>query len=385
MNDAAGASSSSPHPLVRVGSVLLLLFVFLLGVKGLGDGFNLLGRDLLEAFFETTANPFIGLIVGVLATTLVQSSSVSTSMIVGLVAAPENPLPLANAVPMIMGANIGTTVTNTIVSLAHMGRRNEFRRAFAVATCHDFFNYLSVTVLLPLELATGFLRRTATLLATSLEGAGGFQYESPLRGALSAAMAPIERLGEALFSSQGGLATYLIAVSAALIFVALLMLVRVMRSVVQSRVETFITGVLGSSATLAILVGAVVTVMVQSSSITTSLLVPLAGAGLLRLEQAFPITIGANIGTTVTALLAALALSGPNATAGVEIAVVHLLFNLSGTILVYPIQAIRRLPLRAATRLAEVAVESRKVALLYVAVLFYGVPALLIFLSRVLG
>ena len=98
MSDAAGASSSSPHPLVRVGSVLLLLFVFLLGVKGLGDGFKLLGRDLLEAFFETTANPFIGLIVGVLATTLVQSSSVSTSMIVGLVAAPENPLPLANAV-----------------------------------------------------------------------------------------------------------------------------------------------------------------------------------------------------------------------------------------------------------------------------------------------
>ena len=199
MNDAAGASSSSPHPLVRVGSVLLLLFVFLLGVKGLGDGFKLLGRDLLEAFFETTANPFIGLIVGVLATTLVQSSSVSTSMIVGLVAAPENPLPLANAVPMIMGANIGTTVTNTIVSLAHMGRRNGFRRAFAVATCHDFFNYMSVAVLLPLELTTGFLRRTAILLATSLEGAGGFQYESPLRGALSAAMAPIERLGEALF------------------------------------------------------------------------------------------------------------------------------------------------------------------------------------------
>ena len=113
--------------LVRVGIVLLLLFVFLLGVKGLGDGFKLLGRDLLDAFFTATENPFVGLIVGVLATTLVQSSSVSTSMIVGLVAAPETPLPLANAVPMIMGANIGTTVTNTIVALAHMGRREEFR------------------------------------------------------------------------------------------------------------------------------------------------------------------------------------------------------------------------------------------------------------------
>ena len=385
MNAAAGPSSSSPHPLVRAGTVLLLLFVFLLGVKGLGEGFKLLGSDLLDTFFETTANPFIGLIVGVLATTLVQSSSVSTSMIVGLVAAPENPLPLANAVPMIMGANIGTTVTNTIVALAHMGRRDEFLRAFSVATCHDFFNYMSVAVLLPLELATGFFQSAARLLTTSLEGAGGFRYESPLRGALSAAMAPIEGLGEALFSGQGGLATYLIVVSGALIFGALLLLVKVMRSAAKSRVETFITGVLGSNAVLSIIIGIIVTVMVQSSSITTSLLVPLAGAGILRLDQAFPITIGANIGTTVTALAAALAVSGPNATAGIEIAVVHLLFNLSGTILVYPVRAIRRLPLRAATRLAEVAVESRKVALLYVGVLFYGVPALLIFLSRVLG
>ena len=83
----------------------------------------MLGRDLLEGFFAATENPFIGLMVGILATTLVQSSSVTTSMIVGLVAAPENPLPLANAVPMVMGANIGTTATNTIVALAHMGRR----------------------------------------------------------------------------------------------------------------------------------------------------------------------------------------------------------------------------------------------------------------------
>ena len=130
---------SQPAPvLLRVAVVLVLLFAFLLGVKGLGDAFRLLGQDLLTAFFAATENPFVGLVVGLLATTLVQSSSVSTSMIVGLVAAPENPLPLANAIPMVMGANIGTTVTNTVVSLAHVGRREEFRRAFSVATCHDF-------------------------------------------------------------------------------------------------------------------------------------------------------------------------------------------------------------------------------------------------------
>ena len=369
--------------LVRVGIVLLLLFVFLLGVKGLGDGFKLLGRDLLDAFFTATENPFVGLIVGVLATTLVQSSSVSTSMIVGLVAAPETPLPLANAVPMIMGANIGTTVTNTIVALAHMGRREEFRRAFSVATCHDFFNYMTVAVFLPLELLTGYLRNTATFLATSLEGAGGFRYESPFRNALSTSFAPIQSTAEAFSDGERGQAVFLIIVSAVLIFAALWLLVKVMRAVVLGRVESAVTGVLGSSAVLSIIIGVIVTVMVQSSSITTSLLVPLAGAGVLTLEQAFPITIGANIGTTVTALAASLAVSGPNATAGIEIALVHLLFNLSGMILVYPVKAIRRVPLRAARALADAAVESRKLALVYVAILFYGLPALLIFLTRV--
>ena len=369
--------------LTRTLMVLGLLFVFLLGVKGLGDGFKLLGRDVLDVFFAATENPFVGLVVGLLSTTLVQSSSVSTSMIVGLVAAPENPLPLANAVPMIMGANIGTTVTNTIVSLAHMGRPDEFRRAFSVATCHDFFNYMTVAVFLPLELLTGYLQWIATFLSEALEGvAAGFEYESPLKDALSATMAPIVGLAESLFAGEQGQAVFLILVSAVLIFMALWLLVRVMRTAVQSRVESFITGVLGSSAVLSIVIGVIMTVMVQSSSITTSLLVPLAGAGLLSLQQAFPITIGANIGTTVTALAAALAVSGPNATAGIEIALVHLLFNVSGMILVYPVKAIRHLPLNAARALAEAAVRSRKLALLYVALLFYGVPALLIFLSE---
>ena len=374
---------SQPAPvLLRVAVVLVLLFAFLLGVKGLGDGFKLLGQDFLAAFFAATENPFVGLIVGLLATTLVQSSSVSTSMIVGLVAAPENPLPLANAIPMVMGANIGTTVTNTVVSLAHMGRPEEFQRAFSVATCHDFFNYLTVLVLLPLELLTGYLRGTAAILASAVQGFGGFEYESPLRVVLAVAMAPVERLGASLLGSQGGQAVFLIVVSAGLIFTALLLLVKVMRSAVQTRVEAFIAGVLGSSALLSMVIGAVVTVMVHSSSITTSLLVPLAGAGLLRLDQAFPVTIGANIGTTVTALLASLAVSGPNALVGVEIALVHLLFNVSGTVLVYPVRVIRQLPLAAARALAAAAVRSRKLGLLYVLVLFYGLPAALIIVYR---
>jgi len=377
-------ASARGTALLRAAAVLALLFVFLVGVKGLGAGFKLLGRDLVDAFFMATANPFIGLMVGVLATTLVQSSSVSTAMIVGLVAAPEDALPLMNAIPMIMGANIGTTVTNTIVSLAHMGRRDEFRRAFAVATCHDFFNFIAVAVLLPLELLTGYLRRTAAFLADRVGGAGGVEYQSPIEGVIALGVAPLERLARGLFPAGRGAGIVLLALSAVLIYLTLMSIVRVMRTVMENRMESFVTRALGRSVLLSMAVGAIATVMVQSSSITTSLLVPLAGAGVITLEQAFPVTVGANIGTTITALLASLAASGPNAEAGLTIALVHLLFNLTGTLMIVPFRAMRQLPLRAATWLADTATRSRRWALVYVLMLFYVLPAALAVLNRVL-
>jgi sodium-dependent phosphate cotransporter len=301
-------------------------------------------------------------------------------MIVGLVAAPENPLPIAHAVPMVMGANIGTTVTATFVSLAHMGRRSEFRRAFAVANCHDFFNYFSVIILLPLELATGYLRRTTGLLAEFLQGAQGYEYESPIKGALSAALSPFKSLGKTLFTAEQAQAVFLIILSGIFIFFSLYFLVKVMRSAMRTRVEKFMTNVLGTSAILSMAVGTIATCMVQSSSITTSLLVPLAGAGVITLEQAFPVTLGANVGTTITALLASLAVSGPNAIFGIQIALIHLFFNLSGTLVIYPVEKIRRIPLRAAQWLAEWAVESRKVAIIFVVLMFFVLPGTLVFL-----
>lgn len=366
--------------------VLAFLFIFLLGVNGLGDGFKSLGRGLLESFFMATQNPFMGLMVGILATTLVQSSSVTTSLIVGFVAAPENPLPLANAIPMVMGANIGTTVTNTIVAMAYMGRKQEFNRSFSVATCHDFFNYMAVALLLPLELLTGYLQKTATALSTLLTGlGGGMDYDSPIKGALKAGLSPIKGVIGLVFDSSRGQAVALILFSAVLIYIALMLLVRVMRRVMHSRVESIVASGLHRAPIVGMLVGIVVTVMVQSSSITTSLLVPLAGAGLITLQQAFPITIGANIGTTVTALLAALAATGPNARWGISIALVHLLFNVTATGLIYPWNRIRNIPLAAARRLARVAVDSRKYAILYVVILFYGLPLLFATLNRLLG
>jgi sodium-dependent phosphate cotransporter len=369
-------------PLAALVSVIGLLFVFLLGIKGLGEGFELLGSDLLERFFVATENPFIGLIVGLLATTVMQSSSVTTSMVVALVAAPETPLPLANAIPMIMGANIGTTVTSLIVSLGHMGRTEEFRRAFPVALCHDLFNYFTVLLLLPLELATGYLRHTAVTLSSFAEGATGGTYQSPIRSLLNAGFQPIQTAVQAVIPAQAAQAMAVIVIGGLLIFAALFMLVRVMRAATHGRIEVMMTRVFDMHPVFGMLIGVIVTVMVQSSSITTSLLVPLAAAGLIRLEQAFPVTLGANIGTTVTAFMAALAVSGPNAPVGLEIALVHLLFNLSGILLIYPVKAIRRIPLGLAVTLTRLGLQSRKMLVFWIAAAFYGIPALVLFVDR---
>ena len=379
------AASWAEHPFVRALIVVSLLYLFLVGVNGLGSGFRALGEGVLDSFFAATENPFVGLMIGILATALVQSSSVTTAMIVGLVAAPENPIPVANAVPMIMGANIGTTVTNTIAALAHMGRKEEFRRAFAVATVHDSFNYLAVLILLPLELLTGFLQKSATALTSILSGMGGAGYESPIKGAIKVGGAPIEAGLEALLPTGQLAAVGFILVSGLLIFSTLVGIVTVMRSSMQSRIELLVSQALARNAMIAMVVGVVATVMVQSSSISTSLLVPLAGAGVLKLEHACPVTLGANVGTTVTALLAAMAATDINAGAGLTIALVHLLFNVSATVLIYPVEPVRRIPLRLARMVADVAVKSRRWAILYVIGLFYVIPVVFAVLNEMLG
>ena len=131
-----------------------LVYFLLVAVSLIGGGFKLAAGDQAKELFAFASNPVAGLVVGIVATALIQSSSTVTSIIVGLVA---GGLPVSIAIPMVMGANIGTTITNTIVSLGHVRKGDEFRRAFAAATIHDFFNLISVFIFLPLEIMFGVL------------------------------------------------------------------------------------------------------------------------------------------------------------------------------------------------------------------------------------
>ena len=364
--------------LVRALLVLALLYLFLTGVELLSGGFKTMGKGFVDGLFEGVSNPIGGLFVGLLATVLVQSSSVSTSVIVGLVA--SGVVSSGDAVPMIMGANLGTTVTNTLASLGHVRRDLEFRRAFAAATVHDFFNILAVAVFLPIELATGYLSDTAGWITDRLVGSSGSSFKSPLKAAVKKPAGMVKDLLADLGAhgnSKGGL---MIVIGLLLIFLALAYITRNMRLLVADRVEAAINRALGAgSGIVAILLGTIITISVQSSSITTSVLVPLAASGVLTLENIYPVTLGANVGTTVTALLASLATGNP---AAVTVAVVHTLFNISGILVFYPLQALRRIPIRLATGLSDIAAERRSTAIAYAVGMFVVVPLLGVLLLR---
>ena len=363
--------SASGQSWLRTVVVVVALYGFLVGVSLIEGGIAAFGEGFKQGLLDSVSNPVGGLAAGVLATVLVQSSSVSTATIVALVGAGTVPVDLA--VPMIMGANIGTTITNTLASLATLRRPDEFRGAFAAATMHDFYNLMAVVILLPLELLTKLISRTALWLTELLRTTevGVAPPPSPVKVVLGWAADPIEAVVlEGLPAFLGG--PILLVLGLGLILTGLVAVTRNMRELVAGSVERAMNRLVGrGGGVVGIGVGLLITVAVQSSSITTAILVPLVAAGVLTINNAYPITLGANLGTTLTALIASLAVVLPE---GLTIALVHMLFNLVAIVVLYPVPAVRRLPIRAARLLAETALRRRSLAMAYVLGVFIVLP-----------
>jgi len=354
----------------RVLPLLLLLYGFLVSIGLLSKAFTMFSGGFVDGLIASASNPLLGLFVGVLATTLVQSSSTTTSIVVAMVG--SGSMPIDAAIPIVMGANIGTSVTNTVVSLGHLSRGQEFERAFAASTVHDFFNIFAVVILFPLQVTTNFLGILAADLAEIFQEIGGLTFASPLKMVTGPA---VNGLAHAL----DGHPWILLILALVIMFASLRYLVVALKGIVLGRVEAFFDQTLFANAGRAMLFGVLITVLVQSSSITTSLAVPLAGAGVLSLVQIFPYTLGTNVGTTITAILAALAVGEISA---VTVAFAHLLFNICGIVLIWPIPAIRRIPLRLAGSFAAVAANHRWLAIAYIAICFYAVPFAAILILR---
>ncbi len=355
--------------------IAALVYLLIVAVSSVSLGFELAAGDRVQELFAFATNPFAGLLVGILTTAIVQSSSTVTSVIVSLVAAG---LPVAAAIPMVMGANIGTTITNILVSLGHIRQSDEFQRAFAAASIHDFFNLLCVTLFLPLELTTHFLEGSAAALSNLLANNLHFGSFNLTDFLTQSALQILQLCANKFAHPLNGI--FLIAAGILLIFLSIFYLSDRLKKLASGPAKAILHRGIGRGSVSGIASGAIVTAIVQSSSTTTSLIVPLAGMGLLTLEEVYPFTLGANIGTCATALLAATAVADTSS-AAIEIAFVHLLFNVCGVVVIYGIPVLRQIPIVAAKKLAQVASQRKVLAISYVLGAFFIIPILLLGLT----
>ncbi len=203
-------------------------------------------------------------------------------------------------------------------------------------------------------------------------GGGGAEFESPVKAAVEGPVDGLVGLLDNTGLVETGLGVLLIAVGLGAIFSALTFITRNMKALVAGSLEARLNRVLGGgSGLVAMAVGLVATVAVQSSSITTSVLVPIAAAGVITIRTLYPITLGANVGTTITALLASLATDRPEA---LTIALVHTLFNLTGIVIFYVVPVLRDLPIRLSHSLAGHMARDRRLLTVYIAGAFLVVP-----------
>ncbi|WP_447928636.1 Na/Pi symporter [Vreelandella sp. EE27] len=363
-------------------ALALLVYFLICAVSIVGEGFQQSLGDQAEQLFAFATNPFVGLMIGIITTALIQSSSTVTSVIVGMVA---GGLPVALAVPMIMGANVGTTLTSTLVSLGHVKDDNAFRRAFAAATMHDFFNLLAVAILLPIEILFSPLERLAERVAVLFYGDADLSLERV--NFVGQATDPVADFVASALSRlpEVALGAALILVGVAMIFLTIRYIGKLLSRLMVGRARQIMLSAIGRGSITGVMSGALVTLLVQSSSTTTSLTVPMAGSGAFTLRQIYPFTIGSNLGTTMTALLAATAISGPTALLALEIALVHLLFNVFAVLIIGGIPFLRLLPVKGAQWLGRASVERKEVAGVWVLGVFIALPALLIAITVIAG
>lgn len=418
---------------------LFFLYFFLFSLELLGNSAKVLGGCTAGGIMGDSINPVAALVIGELATALVQSSSTTTSIVVSLVG--SDSMNINTGIYMVMGANIGTSVTNTIVSMGQMADGIQLERAFAGATVHDLFNFLTVAVLFPLELITGYLRRfTSVMLPDSVDK--GEKWTGPIKKIVSPVAGRVLKANKNVLKDisigkvenceayypvfcVGGIEDYkscagkcgdgqekgvdcgrvgLITcdknygcpaffqngatkqddsisggVCLVLSLVCLLLCLMGFVNVLQRGLMGMSTRVIYKATNVpgivAIAIGAAVTVLIQSSSITTSVLTPLVGLGVVQLEQMLPLTLGANVGTTVTGLLASMVSDSVSA---LQVALCHLFFNVSGIIIWYPVPFMRKVPLNAARELGKWTRRSKLIPPIYIFLVFFTCPLLLL-------
>ena len=364
-------ASNKNHEVIRfILSISIAFVVFLWSLDLMTSTFQYIGQNTVLKVLSITSNPFVSLFIGLFITAVIQSSSTSTSLIVAIVA--SGSLSLENAIPMIMGANMGTTLTSTIVSLGYITDHKEFKNAIATGVMHDFFNVLTVIVLFPLEYYYHILSRLSKY-TTSLFGKNSLgNFES---GESSSSL--FSQINDFLIQSTP-YKFILIIVACVCLFASIKWISKIISKKMIGTSQDRFKDVFFKNSFKSFGLGTILTAGIQSSSITTSIIVPLGATRKIPLDKIFPYIVGANIGTTITALIAALNRSE----AAISIAMAHFLFNLIGTGIFLLVPYLNKIPVYYAEKFGLMTARYRVVGFLYILGMFFLLPLALIFLNK---
>ncbi len=363
-------AGAPPFKAITILKMLLALVLFMFSIDLLTLSMIRLNSSLAEELFQATNNPFVGLFIGLLMTALIQSSSTVTAMIVAVVASGN--LSLAQAVPLVMGANIGTTLTSTLVAFGYIMKKREFKKAMSAGVLHDVFNVLTVLILFPLEVYFGFLSRLSSYITDSFfdfsaNDNGQYVYNVMFTRPFSVWV--IELVSSPFLS---------LMVSIIFLFVAIKFLSSTVFKTFVSPNFTDVSKHIFKVPFRSFVYGVFFTAAVQSSTVTTSLIVPAVVTRKISLIKVFPFIIGANIGTTITAAIAAIYKTD----AAISIALVHFLFNIIGAMVFLPFPGLRKVPVKIASLLGKESVKNRIVGFAYILLMFFILPFLLIYFNR---
>jgi sodium-dependent phosphate cotransporter len=390
----------------------LFTYLFFLSIGMMSSGMKHSFKAPLRAYLDTNASDFtelVSFVIGVLGTGLVQSSSTVTSMVVDFVG--EGAVPLLIGIGIVHGANLGTSVTSSLVALVSetrpltgnpmkdiptlfwAPRLPGFHRAVATAVVHGMFNALMVTgILLFLEIPFGFIHKVSGAAAQFLGGYLGGAAELP--SFIDYFEPKTYTKPVVSFVSDLGVPDWaLVLLGFMAMFMALKGFSTTMRRALITDetdgpvdLEALGNKLVGKHPLDTFLRGLGLTILVQSSSATTSLVVPLAAMGLFNIRRIFPFIMGANIGTTVTALLVATSAVGTNGfTVGMTVALSHFFLNTFAVILVAVVPGLYGSILGATEFLADMAQKTPLALLAYLGTLTLVVPAIVFVLPNTLA
>uniref|UniRef100_A0A914DIV8 Sodium-dependent phosphate transporter n=2 Tax=Acrobeloides nanus TaxID=290746 RepID=A0A914DIV8_9BILA len=414
--------------------ILLMIFAFICSLSLMADSLKLIGGRGIGSVIKSSniiKNPVSASMVGMLITVVLQSSSTLTSVLVGMIAG--GLITVHQAIPIMLGAEIGGSLSNVLISLTLSDNRDQFRRAFAAVTLSDVFNFLSYFIFLPLEMAFGLIEKTSGLLVlpfsrfksediitlnlitdpivhyiiqvnddainnlaistinlsnyTNIDDTATFIFRC-VNLTTHQHFSNCHHFHIFMYSTWSDLTIGIILFIASLITFTLFMfgIVKLMKELFAGN-EIWMRKLVSKNFPkpfgfltdyFLIIIGCVIVMIMRSSGVFRTVLTPLVGIGVVSLEKLYPLTIGGHIGTTFTSILAALTADPAKINETLQMALAQTIFNVFGALLFFPIPFMRTIPIHMATKLGNVVAKYRWFALVYILMVFVVVPSIML-------